>query len=141
MVLKIFKNSLFPSSTINFKLLKRNKRLVHLPFDDMTVLQNRQKSAKNRSIPTKLVLFLIIYVMIDLIFNPFRNNVIHTTQNSQNKWTKILSHETPIFGLKMMVKSGLKNYILKLSKALQSCCCLERLNWPGRLAGIFEGAW
>ena len=30
-----------------------------------------------------------------------------TTQNGQNKWTKILSHETTIFGLKMMVESGL----------------------------------
>ena len=36
------------------------------------------KQTKNRSIPTKLVLFLIIYVMIDLIFNPFRNNVIES---------------------------------------------------------------
>ena len=39
----ILKNSLFPSSTINFKLLKRNKSLVHLPFDELMNLQKRQK--------------------------------------------------------------------------------------------------
>ena len=31
----------------------------------------------------------------------------HTTQNGQYKWTKILSHETTIFGLKIMVKNAL----------------------------------
>ena len=31
----------------------------------------------------------------------------HTTQNSQNKWTKISDLETTIFELNMMVKSGL----------------------------------
>ena len=50
-----------------------------------------------------------------------------------------------IFGIKM-VKSGLEFFILKLNEPLQSCCCpvqkigTERLNWPGRLAGISEGA-
>ena len=33
--------------------------------------------------------------------------------------TKILTLEMPIFGLKMMVKSGLEFFILKLNKPLQ----------------------
>ena len=55
-------------------------------------------------------------------------------QNSFKKWTKISSLEI-----------GLKIYILKFTKPLQSCCCsvqkicLERLNWPGWIAGISEG--
>ena len=44
----------------------------------------------------------------------------HTTQNGQNKWTANL--ETTIFGLKMMVKSGLKIFILKSYVSLQSYC-------------------
>ena len=36
-------------------------------------------------------------------------NIVHTTQNSQNKWNKILSLEMTICGLNMMVKSGLEN--------------------------------
>ena len=43
----------------------------------------------------------------------------HTTQNSQNKWTKISSLETNIFELKMMVKSGLDFFILKFYQPLQ----------------------
>jgi hypothetical protein len=35
-----------------------------------------------------------------------------------------------IFGLKMMVKSGLEFFIFELNE----------LNWSGRLAGISEGA-
>ena len=46
---------------------------------------------------------------------------VHTAQNGQNKWTKILTLEITIFGLKMMVKSGLEKNILKLHEALQSC--------------------
>ena len=39
----------------------------------------------------------------------FKNkDILHTTQNGQNKWTKILTLETTIFGLKMMAKSGLE---------------------------------
>ena len=59
---------------------------------------------------------------------------------------KFLRRFDPIFGLKMMVKSGLEKIILKFHDGLQSCCCPvqkkiypERLNWPGRLAGISEG--
>ena len=49
-----------------------------------------------------------------------------------------------IFGLKMMVKSGLEKIILKFHDgrvAAAQCkkICPERLNWPGRLAGISEG--
>ena len=36
-----------------------------------------------------------------------RSFIIHTSQNSFYKWTKILSLEITIFYLKMMVKSGL----------------------------------
>ena len=35
---------------------------------------------------------------------------VHTAQNGQNKWTKILTLEITIFGLKMMVKSGIEYY-------------------------------
>ena len=37
-----------------------------------------------------------------------RVTLVHTTQNSQNKWTKILSLEMTIFGLNMIVQSGLE---------------------------------
>ena len=45
----------------------------------------------------------------------------------------------------MMVKSGLEFFVLKFTKprvAAAQCkkICPERLNWPGRLAGISEGA-
>ena len=43
----------------------------------------------------------------------------HTTQNSQNKWTKISGLETNIFGLKIMVKSGVEFLILKFYQPLQ----------------------
>ena len=46
------------------------------------------------------------------------------------KVTKILSHETTIFGLKMMVKSGLDFFILKSYVPLQSCCCPVQKNLP-----------
>jgi hypothetical protein len=73
---------------------------------------------------------------------------LHTDYNSFYKWTKILILDVTIFGLKMMVKSGVEKDILKFHVPLQSCCCPvqckkicpERLNWPGRLAGISEGA-
>jgi hypothetical protein len=58
---------------------------------------------------------------------------------------KFLRRFDTIFGLKMMLKSGLEKNILKFNDGLQSCCCPvqkicpERLNWPGRLAGISEG--
>jgi hypothetical protein len=53
----------------------------------------------------------------------------HTTYNSQNKWTKILSLEMTIFVLKVMVKSGL---ILKFHVPLQSCFCAVQKNLPRR---------
>ena len=68
---------------------------------------------------------------------------LHTNQDSQNKRTKISVLETNIFGLKKM-KSGLDFEIpLALSELLLPSAkkiCPERLNWPGRLAGISEGA-
>ena len=50
-----------------------------------------------------------------------------------------------IFGLKMMVESGLEKIILKFHPfrvAAAQCrkFCPEMLNWPGCLAGISEGA-
>ena len=69
----------------------------------------------------------------------------YTTQYIQNKWTKILSLEMTIFGLKMMEKSGLEkifwNYTCPFRVAAAQCrkSCPERLNWSGWLAGISEG--
>ena len=49
---------------------------------------------------------------------------VHTVQNGENKWTKILTLETTIFGLKIMVKSGLffilKSYV-PLQRYLLTC--------------------
>ena len=42
-----------------------------------------------------------------------------------------------IFGLEMMVKSGLNFFILKLNEPLQSCCCPVQKNWPRKA----ELAW
>ena len=55
--------------------------------------------------------------------------LIHTTQNSQNKQTKISDLETNIFESNMMVKNGLF-FILKFYQALQSCCQHKKL--PGK---------
>ena len=42
----------------------------------------------------------------------------HTTQNGQNtKWTKILTLEKTIFGLKLMVKSGLDFFYFEILRA------------------------
>ena len=61
----------------------------------------------------------------------------HTYYNSFYKWTKLKSLEITIFGLKMMVKSGLEIFILKLNKPLQSCCCPVQKN----LSRKAELAW
>jgi hypothetical protein len=48
-----------------------------------------------------------------------------------------------IFGLQMMVKSGLEKTILKFHVPFQVCCCPMQKNLPrkvNRLAGISEGA-
>jgi len=51
-----------------------------------------------------------------------------------------------IFGLNMMVKSGLEffflNYTCPFRVAAAQCrkICPERPNWPGWLAGVSEGA-
>ena len=44
---------------------------------------------------------------------------MHTNLNSLYNWTKISSLEIDIFDLKMMVKSGLEFFILKLNEPLQ----------------------
>ena len=51
-----------------------------------------------------------------------RTDPIHTTYNSFSMWTKLLTLEMTIFGLKMMVKSGLEKIILIFQVPLQSCC-------------------
>ena len=61
----------------------------------------------------------------------------HTTQNCQNKWTKISGLETNIFGLKMMVRSGLEFFISKFYQPLQSCCCPVQKKLPRKA----ELAW
>jgi shikimate 5-dehydrogenase len=58
----------------------------------------------------------------DLWYTPPRTHFI-------SGLSKLLTFEMTIFGLKMMVKSGLQFFILKLNEPLQSCKC-------GRLAGI-----
>ena len=58
------------------------------------------------------------YHLSTLSINLFYN-LLHTTQNSQNKWTKILGLETKIFDLKMMEKNGLEFFILKFYQPLQ----------------------
>ena len=74
-------------------------------------------------------------------FFTFTAYVSHHTQTS--KWTKLLTLKITIFGLKMMVKSGLERIILKFHSpfrvAAAQCkkICPEWLNWPGWLAGIF----
>ena len=63
--------------------------------------------------------------------------MLHTNQNSFNKWTKIMSLEIDIIDLKMMVKSGLEFFILKFTEPLQSCCCPVQKNLPRKA----ELAW
>ena len=63
--------------------------------------------------------------------------ISHTTQNSQNKQTKISDLETNIFELNMVVKSGLVFFILKFDQPLQSCCCPVQKKLPGKA----ELAW
>ena len=59
--------------------------------------------------------------------------------------TKILSLDIDIFGLEIMMKSGPHFFILKKQAPLEFLLpstkqiCPERLNWPGRLAGVSEG--
>ena len=65
------------------------------------------------------------------------SNAAHTTYNSIYKWTKLLTLEMTIFGLKMMVRSGLEFFILKLNEPLQSCCCPVQKNRPRKA----ELAW
>ena len=50
---------------------------------------------------------------------------------------KFLQRVDIIFGLKMMVKSGLEKNILKLHDGLQSCCCPVQKNLPRKA----ELAW
>ena len=54
----------------------------------------------------------------------------HTNYNSFYKWTKLLTIEITIFGLKIMVKNGLEKVILTFHITLQSCCCPVQQNLP-----------
>ena len=49
----------------------------------------------------------------------------------------MLTLEITIFGLNMMVKSGLEKIILKFDDVLQSCCCPVQKNLPRKA----ELAW
>ena len=55
----------------------------------------------------------------------------------EEETTKILSLEMTIFGLKMMVKSGLEKKLLKFHVPLQSCCCPVQKKLPRKA----ELAW
>ena len=57
---------------------------------------------------------------------------------SQTIRKKFLQRFDTIFGLKVMVKSGLEKIILKFNNGLKSFCCPVQKNLP-RLAGISEG--
>ena len=63
--------------------------------------------------------------------------IVHTSQDSFYKWTKIQSHEIDIFGLKVILKSGLGQFTLNFTKPLQSCCCPVQKN----LSRKAELAW
>ena len=75
----------------------------------------------------------------------FHKDILKLT-DLQNKRTKISGLTTNMFVLEIRMKRGLEFYILKFQQPLHSCCCPvqkicpKRLNWPGRLAGISEGA-
>ena len=71
--------------------------LAFLGFPDLTRLKN---------INNQVIAFSIL--------------TTHASQDSFYKWIKISSFEIDIFGLKMMVKSGLESFILKFIEALQS---------------------
>ena len=96
-----------------------------------------------RNIDRKVRMYMNATQFVDYIFIWI---MFYTSQNSFNKWHKISSREIGIFGLKVIVKSGLEFFIWKFTEPLQSCCCPVQkicpvgLNWPGRLAGISEGA-
>ena len=64
-------------------------------------------------------------------------NLAHTIQDSFYKWTKISSHEIDIFGLKVVVKSGLGKIILNFTEPLQSAAAQCKKNLPGKA----ELAW
>ena len=55
----------------------------------------------------------------------------------QTIYKKFLRRFDTIFGLKMMVKSGLEKVILKFHDGLQSCCCPVQKNLPRKA----ELAW
>ena len=81
----------------------------------------------------KLIFFRTISVFKEFFFTPARTYSIIGLKSPLLKLT--------IFGLEMMKKSGLEFFILKSSKfrvAAAQCkqICPERLNYPGRLAGI-----
>ena len=65
---------------------------------------------------------------INLVSIPMHPVIPHTTQNGQTKQSKMLTLETTIFGLKMLVKSGLEKIILKFHEPLQSRCCPVQKN-------------
>ena len=73
------------------KSLSQQKKLVHLPFDDMGLLRNgsNDKSILMRNIKqkntilTQLVPFLIYFVTIDLVFDSSCNNDVL----SKRRWT------------------------------------------------------
>ena len=49
----------------------------------------------------------------------------------------LFSHEIDIFGIKVVVKSGLGKIILNFTEPLQSCCCPVQENLPRKA----ELAW
>ena len=74
--------------------------------------------------------------------NPFLDLVVVVSHITVGFWCqtihkKFLRRFDTIFGLKMMMKSGLEKIILKFHDGLQSCCCPVQKNLPRKA----ELAW
>ena len=126
-----FQNSSAPKRF--FQFLACNKREILILLNSASILMTKMvPETEQQTFP---------YVELRILNNhgnlhelTKRRQAVHTTQNGQNKCTKILSHETTIFGLKMIVKSGLEFFILNF---YQSCYCPVQNNLPRKA----ELAW
>ena len=109
---------------------------VSIKFDILCTLQLKKNQSQN-SLPIRIRKLACSFVNINQRKKEIHSSSNHTTQNSQNKQTKISDLETNIFELNMMVKSGLVFFILKFYQPLQSWCCPVQKKLPGKA----ELAW
>ena len=106
---------------------------ILLPFSGKQTLYVVFQASFESQITVQSCLF-IFFFRHSLLINGISYKIhIHTTQNSQNKWTKISDLETTIFESNMMVKSGLVFFILKFYQPLQSylLTCQANSAFPG----------